>query len=179
MYISFSAKINQEDHIVLCGFTQASIGCTNNKAGAQIRIRNSTKSAEENQVKNGVTEHGVVTIRSALARMTTFRGDQNSHLHEIIEPSQSLKIICQYNNLWNDEALFHFKIMNAFKDFHIINGPDVNEGGPPDGHFVPTKYFQSPVLEYSVERIEMSMAWWDQVRTKPYFFQEFINFVVN
>ena len=80
---------------------------------------NSQDSLQCIQGKNGVTEHGIVTDRADLARMTSHgqSGSQfellNDGRQEFIESSQSLKIICQYNNLWNDEARFHFKIKNV------------------------------------------------------------------
>ena len=95
-----------------------------------------------------------------------------------LEKVPDLVLLCIVNHLQDEDARHLSLTCQRFRKIlpnypHVINGPDVKEGGPPGGHFVPTKYFQSPVLEFSVERIEMSMAWWDQVRTKPYFFQEF------
>ena len=95
-----------------------------------------------------------------------------------LEKVPDLVLLCIVNHLQDEDARHLSLTCQRFRKIlpnypHIINGPDVNESGPYDGHFVPTKYFQCPILEYSVERIEMSMAWWDQVRTKPYFFQEF------
>jgi len=84
-----------------------------------------------------------------------------------LEKVPDLVLLCIVNHLPDEDARHLSLTCQRFRKIlpnypHIINGPDVNESGPYDGHFVPTKYFQSPVLEDSVERIEMSMAWWDQ-----------------
>jgi len=84
-----------------------------------------------------------------------------------LEKVPDLVLLCIVNHLQDEDARHLSLTCQRFRKIlpnypHIINGPDVNESGPYDGHFVPTKYFQSPVLEDSVERIEMSMAWWDQ-----------------
>jgi len=84
-----------------------------------------------------------------------------------LEQVPDLVLLCIVNHLPDEDARHLSLTCQRFRKIlpnypHIINGPDVNESGPYDGHFVPTKYFQSPVLEDSVERIEMSMAWWDQ-----------------
>ena len=88
-----------------------------------------------------------------------------------LEKVPDLVLLCIANHLPNEDARHLSLTCQRFRKIlpnypHIINGPDVNERGPRDGHFVPTNYFQGPVLEYNVERIEMSMAWWDQVRMK-------------
>jgi len=84
-----------------------------------------------------------------------------------LEKVPDLVLLCIANHLPNEDARHLSLTCQRFRKIlpnypHIINGPDVNERGPRDGHFVPTNYFQGPVLEYNVERIEMSMAWWDQ-----------------
>lgn len=84
-----------------------------------------------------------------------------------LEKVPDLVLLCIANHLPNEDARHLSLTCQRFRKIlpnypHIINGLDVNERGPRDGHFVPTNYFQGPVLEYNVERIEMSMAWWDQ-----------------
>ena len=46
---------------------------------------------------------------------------------------------------------------------YTIYGPDVKEDGPSDGHWCPSRYFDSPKLQSTVEKIVMGMTWRDQV----------------
>ena len=101
-----------------------------------------------------------------------------------LEKVPDLVLLCIVNHLQDEDARHLSLTCQRFRKIlpnypHVINGPDVNESGPYDGHFVPTKYFQSPVLEDSVERIEMSMAWWDQVRMKPFFSRIFLLIILS
>ena len=121
MFISFCAKIKEKDqhyseldldHIVICGYSQARYRITNNKAGAQIRIDGKSKKNE-----HGVNEHGIVTGVKYLARMTTysenFEDERGVKWHQFTEASESLKVVCKFNNEWYGKARVHFKIMDA------------------------------------------------------------------
>ena len=126
MYISFCAKIKEKDqhhseldldHIVICGYSQARYRITNNKAGAQIRIDGKSTKNEHGVDEHGVNEHGIVTGVKYLARMTTyfenFEDERGVKWHQFTESSESLKVVCKFNNEWYGKARVHFKIMNA------------------------------------------------------------------
>ena len=90
-----------------------------------------------------------------------------------LEEVPELVLLCIAKHLPTDAArnLSHtcrkFKnILPTYPNPLIIKGPNVDERQHhSDWHFTPKKYFQSPILESSVERIDMKMKWKDQVCT--------------
>ena len=71
-----------------------------------------------------------------------------------LEKVPDLVLLCIANHLPDEDARHLSLTCQRFRNIlpnypHIINGPNVNEGGPHDGHFVPTNYFTGPVLEYT------------------------------
>ena len=100
-----------------------------------------------------------------------------------LEKVPDLVLLCIANHLPDEDARHLSLTCQRFRNIlpnypHIINGPKVDEGGPHDGHFVPTNYFTGPVLEYNVDRIEMSMARWDQVRMNLFLDEFFYCYLV-
>ena len=54
-------------------------------------------------------------------------------------------------------------VLPIYKYPKVIQGPNINEMGPNDGDFQPEKYFECPVLDHKVEKIDLSFKWKDQV----------------
>ena len=66
-------------------------------------------------------------------------------------------------------------ILPIYKFPKVIRGPDIDERGPRDGHFLPSEYLRCQDLITRVEKIEMSMTWKDQVTInykEPFFIIE-------
>ena len=92
-----------------------------------------------------------------------------------LEDVPDLVLLCIANHLSNDDARNLSTTCKRFKDILpnypiplTIKGPNIKEYGPHDGHFCPTKYFESPVLKSTVEQINLSMKWNDQVSSVLY-----------
>jgi hypothetical protein len=54
-------------------------------------------------------------------------------------------------------------VLPIYKYPKVIKGPNIDGSGPYEGHFHPEKYFECPVLDHKVEKIDVSFGWKDQV----------------
>ena len=54
-------------------------------------------------------------------------------------------------------------VLPIYKYPKVIQGHNIDESGPYEGHFHPEKYFECPVLDHMVEKINVSFQWKDQV----------------
>ena len=84
-----------------------------------------------------------------------------------LEKVPDLVLLCIVNHLPDEDARHLSLTCQRFRKIlpnypHIINGPDVNESGPYDGHFVPTKYFQCPILEFQSSELSYYGLIWAQ-----------------
>ena len=88
-----------------------------------------------------------------------------------LEEVPELVLLCIARHLPTDDARNLSMTCQKFKNILptypnplIIKGPNFDERQHhSDWHFTPKKYFQSPILESRVERIDMKMKWKDQV----------------
>ena len=88
-----------------------------------------------------------------------------------LEEVPELVLLCIAKHLPTDDArnlsLTCRKFKNVLPTYPnplIIKGPNIDERQHhSDGHFAPQTYYRSPILESSVERIDIFMKWKDQV----------------
>ena len=59
--------------------------------------------------------------------------------------------------------------------FQIEHGPDINQLGPPDGHWTPEFYFNTSKFKSRVKKVTMSMRWNDQVQLNYYIYRDLQN----
>lgn len=109
------------------------------------------RSLEKNRQESGVNSETVSTLAFPLVDLP------------------DLVLVNVANQLSNDDArnlsltCMRFQgVLPIYKFPKIIQGPNINERGPNDGNFEPEKYFECPVLDHNVEKIDVSFKWKDQ-----------------